>query len=97
MTTVHSNTEPKEILIDKIKDGIARLLVRWNIQQVTIPDPMTGEKRQEWQYSERVILWILPQKYEKIDDVSKYLDGIRTEILNWAEATELSTETTAKE
>lgn len=95
MTTVHSNTEPAVIFIDKIENGIARLLVRWNIRQVTVPDPMTGESRQEWQYSERVIPWTLPQKYENVAAVQTYLDSIQTEILNWAEATELSTSTLA--
>lgn len=87
--TVHSNTEPAVIQIDKIEAGIARLLVHWNIQQVSVPDPMTGETRQEWQYSERVIKWTLPQKYENIAAVQTYLDSIQEEILNWAEATEM--------
>jgi hypothetical protein len=89
--TVHSNTEPAVIFIDKIEAGIARLLVHWNIQQVSVPDPMTGETRQEWQYSERVIKWTLPQKYDSTDEVLTYLTGIQAEILNWAEATEMNT------
>ena len=89
--TVHSNTEPAVIQIDKIEAGIARLLVHWNIQQVTIEDPMTQEEREEWQYSERVIKWTLPQKYDSTDEVLTYLTGIQAEILNWAEATEMNT------
>jgi len=89
--TVHSNTEPAVIQIDKIEAGIARLLVHWNIQQVTVPDPMTEETRQEWQYSERVIRWTLPKKYENVAAVQAYLDSIQAEILDWAEATEMST------
>ena len=85
--TVHSNTEPAVIQIDKIKAGIARLLVRWNIRQVTIEDPMTQEEREEWQYDERVVKWTLPQKYDDIAAVQAYLDSIQAEILNWAEAT----------
>ena len=88
--TVHSNTEPAVIFIDKIESGIARLLVRWNIRQVTITDPMAETTRQEWQYSERVIPWTLPQKYENLAAVQTYLDGIQAEILDWAEATELN-------
>lgn len=91
--TVHSNTEPAVIQIDKIEAGIARLLVHWNIRQVTIEDPMTGETRQEWQYSERVIKWTLPQKYDSLADVQEYLGGIQNEIVNWAEATEMSSAT----
>ena len=89
--TVHSNTEPAVIQIDRIENGIARLLVHWNIEQVTITDPMTEETRQEWQYSERVIRWTLPQKYADVAAVQAYLDSIQAEILNWAEATEMST------
>ena len=89
--TVHSNTEPSVIFIDKIENGIARLLVRWNIRQVTITDPMTEQTRQEWQYSERVIKWILQQKYENVTAVQAYLDSIQAEILDWAEATEMTT------
>lgn len=88
--TVHSNTEPAVIQIDKIEAGIARLLVHWNIEQVTITDPMTGETRQEWQYSERVIKWTLPMKYDTLDDVREYLEEIQNEIVNWAEATEMN-------
>jgi len=87
--TVHSNTEPAVIQIDRIENGIARLLVHWNIQLVTVTDTMTEETRQEWQYSERVILWTLPQKYANIAAVQAYLDGIQTEVPNWAEATEM--------
>lgn len=88
--TVHSNTEPAVIQIDKIEAGIARLLVHWNIEQVTVPDPMTDETRQEWQYSERVIKWTLPMKYDTLDDVREYLEEIQNEIVNWAEATEMN-------
>ena len=89
--TVHSNTEPSIIQIDKIENGIARLLVHWNIQQVEVTDPITGETRQEWQYSERVIKWTLPQKYDTLADVQTYLDSIQADILNWAGATEMNT------
>lgn len=88
--TVHSNTEPAVIFIDKIETGIARLLVRWNIRQVTIEDPMTRDEREEWQYNERVIPWTLPQKYEDMAAVQEYLESIEAEIVNWAEATELT-------
>lgn len=88
--TVHSNTEPAVIFIDKIENGIARLLVRWNIQQVTVTDPMTEQTRLEWQYSERVIKWTLPQKYDTLEEVQEYLGEIQNEIVNWAEATEVN-------
>ena len=87
---VHSNIQPKVIVIDKIENGIARILVHWNIHQVDIIDQMTKETKEEWQYSERVIKWTLPQKYDTIDDLQEYLEGIQNEIVNWAEATEMS-------
>ena len=87
--TVHSNTEPAVIQIDRIENGIARLLVHWNIQQVTVTDTMTEETRQEWQYSERVIKWTIPQKYDTLTDLQEYFDGIQNEVVNWAEATEM--------
>ena len=64
--------------------------MHWNIQQVTVTGQMTEESHQEWQYSEKIIKWILPQKYDNINAVKKYLTSIQTEILNWAEATELN-------
>ena len=90
MTTVHSNVEPAVISIDRIENGIARLLVRWDIQQVSVADPMTGTTRQEWQYSERIIRWTLPQKYDSTEAVISYLTGIQSEILDWAKATEVN-------
>ena len=91
MTTVHSTIEPETIQIDTIEHGIARLLVHWNIRQVEIPDLMIdGETRNEWQYSERVLLWTLPKKYTSLAEVREYLTSIQSEILDWAEATEMS-------
>ena len=88
MTTVHSDTEPAVVYIDRIENGIARLLVRWNIVQEDVKNQMTEESRKAWQYSECVIPWTLPQKYESIEDILAYLDTIQDEILNWAMATE---------
>ncbi len=90
--TVYSNTEPAVIQIDRIENGIARLLVHWNIQRVTVSDGMTGTSREEWQYSERIIKWTIPQKYTSLADLQEYLDGIQNEIVNWAEATEMNSE-----
>jgi hypothetical protein len=92
--TVHSDTEPVVIQIDRVENGIARLLVHWDIRQVTVPEDLSqpeGEgTRQEWQYSERVIKWTLPQKFADMAAIQAYLDAIQAEILNWAEATELT-------
>ena len=90
-TTVHSNIEPAVISIDRIENGIARLLVHWDIQQVSVPDPMTGTTHEEWQYSERVIKWVLPKLYSSIDEIQTYLIENQAEILDWAKATEFNT------
>ena len=86
----NSDTKPEVMFLDYVKDGQCRLLVHWDIKEVTKEDPITGETRTSWDYSERVIWWILPQKYETLDEILKYLDEIGTEILNWAMATDLN-------
>ena len=80
----NSNTEPETIFLDYVKDGQARLLVRWNIQQVTT------EERTSYNYSERVIWWVLPKPYVTIDEVKAYLVTVEAEILDWAQAAALS-------
>lgn len=86
----NSNTEPEVMFLDYVKDGQCRLLVHWNIKEVTKEDPLTGKPRINWDYSERVIWWILPQKYDTLDEILKYLDETETEIVNWAMATDLN-------
>ncbi len=53
--TVHSNTEPAAVALDRTNERTGRLLVRWNIAQVSVSDGMSGETRQEWQYDEESI------------------------------------------
>ena len=84
----NSDTEPEVLFLDYVKDGQCRLLVRWNIKQVEKEDPMTGKPRTSWDYSERVIWWILPQKYNTLEEIIAYLDTIEKEILNWTMATD---------
>lgn len=86
----NSNTEPETIFLDYVKDGKCRLLVRWKITKVEKEDPPTGKLRISWDYSERVIWWTLPQKFNAFKEVLKYLDTNQEEILNWAMATELN-------
>lgn len=85
----NSDTKPEILFLDYVKDGRCRLLVHWDIKESTKEDPMnTKETRTSWDYSERVIWWTLPQRYDTVAEVLAYLDGIQAEILNWAEATE---------
>jgi len=86
------------MFLDYVKDGQCRLLVHWDIKEVTKEDPMTGQSHTSWEYSERVIWWILPEKYITLEDIIKYLIQNETEIVNWAMATDLNFDgTTSKE
>ena len=84
----NSDTEPEVMFLDYVKDGKCRLLVHWNIKQVEKEDPMTGQLRTSWEYSERVIWWILPQKYDTLEGIRAYLVTVQDEIVNWATATD---------
>ncbi len=87
----NSNSKPDEIFLDRIDDGRARLLVRWNIAQQAQKDEQISERiSTSWNYSERIILWILPKKFNTRDEIRKYLDSISVEILDWAKATDLN-------
>jgi hypothetical protein len=85
---VRSDTRPEQIQIDKIEDGKARLQIHWDITEQERSDEQGT--RMEYQYSERVLWWTLPQKYDSVDEVLTYLTSISAELLNWAQATELS-------
>ena len=80
----NANTEPEVIFLDYVRDGQARLLVRWNITEVKT------EERTSYNYSERVIWWTLPKPYATLEDVLAYLDSTKAEILDWAMATDLN-------
>ena len=84
----NSDTEPEVMFLDYVKDGQCRLLVHWDIKEVTKEDPMTGQSHTSWEYSERVIWWILPQKYETLEEIRAYLVTVQDEIVNWAMATD---------
>ena len=88
---VFSATEPEIILVDTIKSGQARLLVRWDVEQVETED---GEKR--WEYMEQVVSpWILPspEHIERVggrqvltDAGRQYIDSVADELLDYAKA-----------
>ena len=86
----NSDTKPEVMFLDYVKDGQCRLLVHWDIKEVTKEDLQTGKSRISWNYSERIIWWILPQKYDTLEEILMYLDVNQSEILNWAMATDLN-------
>ncbi len=91
---VFSTTEPDIIRVDRIRNGQARLLVRWNIEQVEIENE--NGTYTHWKYMEQVISpWILPDPAhiqriggkQVITDAGKlYLAEIKDEILAFAQA-----------
>lgn len=88
MTKVRSTICPAPIQIDRIRDGKARLLCRWNIQLVT--GERDGETHQEYEYDEAVIGWALPEAYPSIAEVKAYLSSVQDEILGFARATHVA-------
>jgi hypothetical protein len=84
----NANTEPEVIFLDYVRNGQARLLVRWNITEVTTDDLMTGKPNTSWNYSERAIWWTLPKPYATLEGVLAYLESVQGEILEWAMATD---------
>ena len=89
---VNSNIEPGFIGIDKVKNGIATIRVRWDISSEQKPDDQ-GNLFTSWTYEECRIEWILPQVYEAISDVQTYLDenySAGEKILDWVKASKMS-------
>ena len=84
----NADTEPEVLFLDYVKDGQCRLLVRWNIKEVEKEDLTTGRTHTSWDYSERAIWWVLPRKYNALDEILGYLDTVTEEIVNFATATE---------
>jgi hypothetical protein len=83
---VNSDTEPQTLQLDIIRRGVARVLVRWDIQQVERVDPIKEEVHTSWVYEEKAIPWILPEAYETTQDVVTYLNSIESEIIGYAQA-----------
>ena len=83
---VNSDSEPQTLQLDRINNGVARLLVHWDIQQVERVDAMNGQIRTSWEYQEKVIPWILDQPYATTQSVIDYLLSIEEEIVNYAKA-----------
>lgn len=87
---VRSDSEPQTLQLDCIKGGVARVLVRWDIQQVERVDPMTEQIRTSWEYSEKVIPWILDEPYATTQAVFTALKADEAEILGYAQASKMT-------
>jgi hypothetical protein len=85
----NSDSEPVSVFLDYVENGRCRLLVHWNIVSRSIVD-VAMRQRNTWDYSERVIWWVLPKKCNDVDEVLRYLKTIETEIVDYAVATETS-------
>jgi hypothetical protein len=96
---VQSTIQPQEIYIDKIKNGRARLLVRWNLETVTRIDEMTEEEQTIYKYDETALWWTFPDSYQDssgstvyidtMSDLQAYLDSNKSEILSFARGTKI--------
>jgi len=99
---VQSTIQPQEIYIDKIKNGRARLLVRWDITSVARVDEMTGAEQTVYEYDEAVLWWIFPDSYtnsygdtiqiKSITELRAYINLNKEEILSFAKASKLNQE-----
>ncbi|MFA5760449.1 MAG: hypothetical protein WC877_01650 [Dehalococcoidales bacterium] len=89
---VESNVNPKLIHVDRVRKGIAEILVRWSITEIKKATE-EGIPYTDYQYDERRIEWILPEPYKTIEEVQKYLDAnydTGDNILNWAKASKVT-------
>ena len=89
----NANSKPDVIFLDKIESGQCRLLVRWNIVESTKEDPISGDVRTSWDYSERVIWWYLDMPdigTGTLKEIKAYLTATETTIVNLAKATEIN-------
>lgn len=78
----NGHTRPRNVEIDKIKNGIATILVCWDI----VEKSRTFDDIEEtyWEYDECRMKWTLPTSYTSISDIQQYFDGIYDELVNWA-------------
>ena len=86
MTKSYSDNKPDVIDIDKIVNGVARVLIRWNTREVPAP-VMDGEKsRTQWEYDEEVIMWALPTPDLTPGQIAAYFKETQSEIEGFAKA-----------
>ena len=83
----YSDNKPEPIEIDKIMNGVARVLIRWNAKEVPAPVGMDGEKpRNQWEYDEEVIMWSLPTPDLTPDQIAVYFKERQAEVEGFAKA-----------
>jgi len=97
MTKSHSDNKPDVIEIDKIVNGVARVLIRWNIHEVPAPVMDDDEKsRTQWEYDQEVIMWTLPTPDLTPDQIAAYFKETQTEIEGFAKAKRINWKRTDK-
>jgi len=88
-----STIYPAGIEIDTVKNGIARVLCRWDIEAVLHDESLV------YQYEEAAIRWSLPDAYTSgeqtlaistREDVETYIQANAAEIMSFAKATKLT-------
>jgi hypothetical protein len=94
-TMVESTIEPAELEIDKIKGGRARILCRWNIEQISRTDESSKDPHTLWQYEEAALWWTFPHSdngnvLDNILAIDSYVQANKEEIMNFARGTQIS-------
>ena len=92
---VQSSELPQNIQVDwgKLRSGKVDILVHWNIEEVTITDPMTEEPITYYTYDECRMNWILPSLMTTRAEIQSYFDNNYDAdecILDWAKASKIS-------
>ena len=86
MTKSYSDNKPEPIEIDKITNGVARVLIRWNTREVPAPVMDNEKARTQWEYDEEVIMWSLPTPDLTPDQIATYFKEKQVEIEGFAKA-----------
>ena len=81
---VESTIEPKTIELQYVKNGVAELLVHWDIE------PFEREGQPLFYYEECRMKWTLPYYMTTISEVGTYLTENENEILGWAKGSKVS-------
>ena len=79
-----STIEPKTIEIDRVRNGVAEILVHWDAEGIE------REGQALWSYQECRMEWVLPRAMVDMDEVVEYLSSVESEILDWAKGSKVS-------
>ena len=88
-----STVEPTELYLDKVENGKARLLYRWNIRQ-EIEEDETGQ-RAMWKYNEKVVWWVCPYEDSGVElttyeAANAYCQNNKADIINFTKGSTVS-------